>query len=803
MIEPGASQLASFQLELALALTESSDLVPLGRSLLRPLLRRLDCSAGALLSVPLPPMPLMLINEVSLPRNQVPVPDDALLDLAAEVHGGSRRYAALPDEDQMRHVFVLPHWGLLKLRRRRGEIPDALLRVLLSMSSRMAVVAQAAAARRALVDSDARQNAILESALDGIFSFDGEGRLIAFNAAAEGMFGVRREQILGRPLHEVLMLQLVNESSSEDLSRQLRRAQGAALNQRIEVEGRHASGAVFPMELAMVAVRTSAGETFTATVRDISHRQHIQRELRDSEARARAAFEQAAVGVLHQTADRRIVRVNQALCRMLGYTADELLALGAQGLVHTDDQPAGVEAMRLIFAGELEHARQEKRCRCRDGSWRWMRVTISPMRDDDGRILLAIAVLEDIDEPRRAAHALAATRERELMVATRIQTSLLVRPPPRGLPGLQLSIFSQASQHIDGDFVEVLKLGDGCVDIVTGDVMGKGLAAAMIGAATKLQISRSIVEQLLSQTAAAHEPPQPAAIVASLHEAITPTLQALDAFVTLCYTRLDSARNRLTWVGCGHEEGLLMTAGGGVERLRNQHPPVGVLQSEAYTQEERPFGPGQWLLLSSDGLTDAVNAQGQRNGADVVQRSFERRVRLHASVGAALQSMRRDLLGPGVRIMDDVSIVLVQRETEPLSRKEVPAQLDAIRALRSHVERSLAQTPLDEQTRGLLLVAVVEAFTNIVRHARERLEGAPIEVIIRRRDDRVEVDLVHLGAEFEPPSNPVETDFGAFPEGGLGLTIMRSATDRLDYQHVAGVNRVRLLKRFGTAAADV
>jgi anti-sigma regulatory factor (Ser/Thr protein kinase) len=141
-------------------------------------------------------------------------------------------------------------------------------------------------------------------------------------------------------------------------------------------------------------------------------------------------------------------------------------------------------------------------------------------------------------------------------------------------------------------------------------------------------------------------------------------------------------------------------------------------------------------------------------------------------------------------------MVVLKRESDPIARIELPVSLGAIRALRGFAERELARTRLDDDASGLLQVAAVEAFTNIVRHGRDLPTGAPVEVIVHRGTDEVVVELVHLGADFQPPAAPAETDFGAFPEGGLGLTIMYSATNRLEYEHVAGVNRILLRKSY-------
>jgi PAS domain S-box-containing protein len=653
------------------------------------------------------------------------------------------------------------------------------------------------AAETALRESEARQQAILSSALDGIVIVDKHGQVLQFNPAAEAMFGRRQADAAGQPMHELIVPPHHRQAHQDGMARYLATGHGPVLNRRIEIEAMRADGSIFPIELTIVPVKSEAGEIFTATVRDITERLSVEAALRDSEARARATFEQAAVGVLQQDFDRRLVRVNQTLCQMLGYTRDELLALRVDDIVHPADFAAATEGIRALVAGEVSQLASDRRYRRKDGSYVWTRLTASPARDERGRPVYLIGIVQDISARRRAEQELEGARQRELQIGTRIQQSLLVAAAPRHTPGLWLSSFSQASQGIDGDFVELIQPGEGLLDLIAGDVMGKGVNAALMGAAVKMQFSRSLVE-LMTSTSRRSGLPQPAEILASVDRAITPHLQALDAFVTLCYLRIDLRAGTLTWVGCGHEESVLLRSDGQIEVLHNQQPPLGVLGGAEFTQQVLHTRQGDALLLHSDGLSDAVMAGGERLGHDRVRALFRRLARVHPTPGAVLHLLRRELLAQAVA-RDDLTL-LVARLGEgdpPAQRVELMPRLAAVAELRQFVEAAALATPLRDAEAGLFTVAVVEAFTNIVRHATGGLPDAPVEVLARSGAGGLTVELVYLGDAYEPSGEVADTQFDEYPEGGFGLQIMRGACDEVVHLHDSGVNTIRLSKRPG------
>ena len=117
---------------------------------------------------------------------------------------------------------------------------------------------------------------------------------------------------------------------------------------------------------------------------------------------------------------------------------------------------------------------------------------------------------------RRVEAELAKVREHELETASRIQQTLLMGTPPINFRGMEIANWSIPSQKVDGDFYDFIVIDSQCLDIVVGDVMGKGIASALLGAALKSYFLRVIHElecAVRSQRASAgtrcHRRPRP------------------------------------------------------------------------------------------------------------------------------------------------------------------------------------------------------------------------------------------------------------------------------------------------------
>jgi len=131
----------------------------------------------------------------------------------------------------------------------------------------------------------------------------------------------------------------------------------------------------------------------------------IESSLRLSEGQFRGAFDAAACGMALVDLGGRWVRVNRALCEIVGYSEAELLATDFQSITHPDDLDGDLGHVRRMLAGEGDSYQFEKRYLHRGGPVVWVLLSVSLVRDDAGRPLRFVALIEDVTPRRRAEEA--------------------------------------------------------------------------------------------------------------------------------------------------------------------------------------------------------------------------------------------------------------------------------------------------------------------------------------------------------------------------------------------------------------
>ncbi|WP_129673748.1 PAS domain S-box protein [Candidatus Chloroploca sp. Khr17] len=170
----------------------------------------------------------------------------------------------------------------------------------------------------------------------------------------------------------------------------------------------------------------------------LSSEEQLLDKLRASEERFRASFEQAAVGMSHIRYDGLIMRVNQRYCDLVGYTKDELTRLTLHDIAHPDDNEADSVLALKLLSGELRTYTLERRLYHKNGTIIWVKVTVSPIYDVDGKIIEVLGIIEDITARKAAEEALrelnatleqrVAERTSELSMANeRLQAEITVR----------------------------------------------------------------------------------------------------------------------------------------------------------------------------------------------------------------------------------------------------------------------------------------------------------------------------------------------------------------------------------------
>ena len=166
--------------------------------------------------------------------------------------------------------------------------------------------AWARAAGTALLQSQARNRAIVETALDGVITIDASGIVTDWNSQATALFGWARDEAVGKPLAETIIPDRDREAHLRGIREYLRTGAGPVLNRRIEVTARHKDGREFPVELSVSPARIGETYMFSAFVRDITDRRRAERRLASQYAVTRVLAEAV-------TLDEAVPKIIQAI----------------------------------------------------------------------------------------------------------------------------------------------------------------------------------------------------------------------------------------------------------------------------------------------------------------------------------------------------------------------------------------------------------------------------------------------------------------------------------------------------------
>jgi PAS domain S-box-containing protein len=245
--------------------------------------------------------------------------------------------------------------------------------------------------------------AVVEHSSDALMSSDEHGRLLAWNPAAERIFGWRAEEVLGKRLADVAIPEGLRELYWDGLRRFLDQGDRSMIGRRFEARGLHRDGHDFPIEIAISAIEEPDGCTFHAFMHDISER----KEKEDARRRLAAIIESSDDAILSSDLEGRILTWNPGAERIFGYPESEAIGMSLSDLVppdRPDDVRGTLESVRL---GErIENTELE---RIGKGGRRIELVAaVSPITNADGEVIAAAIVAADISARKRRDRYLAA-----------------------------------------------------------------------------------------------------------------------------------------------------------------------------------------------------------------------------------------------------------------------------------------------------------------------------------------------------------------------------------------------------------
>ena len=238
-------------------------------------------------------------------------------------------------------------------------------------------------------------------------------------------------------------------------------------------------------------------------------------------------------------------------------------------------------------------------------------------------------------------------RTHDLNQAAEIQQAILPAGPPEHAV-LDVAGHNKSCRTVGGDYYDFFEYGDGRLGLVLGDVAGKGMSAAMLMSNLQARV------QILAET-----PEDLCGMFSRLNKAIAVN-SPINRFITLFFVIIESAGNEMNYCNAGHNPPLVICADGSVKHLEVLGPVLGMLPEAGYEERRSAFGPGDLLVVFSDGVTEAENPEGEEYGDDrlaewLVSRRDRPAVELVAGV---LEEI--DRFTGGAPAADDVTLVVAR-----------------------------------------------------------------------------------------------------------------------------------------------
>jgi PAS domain S-box-containing protein len=250
---------------------------------------------------------------------------------------------------------------------------------------------------RASIDSVYRQ--IVETAFDAFIGIDSKGVIVDWNSRAEATFGWSRREAIGQTVSDLIIPERYRKAHEEGLRRYFATGEGPVLNKRVEITGLHKGGHELPVELMISPIKWRKTCMFAAFVRDMSQ----QKQTQEARARLAAIVQSSDDAIISKTLDGIILSWNPAAERLFGYSSQEAVGKPMLMLIPPERHTEEPAILTRIANGERVDHFETVRVR-KDGRRIDVSVSISPIKDGQGKIVAASKIARDITE-RKATEA--------------------------------------------------------------------------------------------------------------------------------------------------------------------------------------------------------------------------------------------------------------------------------------------------------------------------------------------------------------------------------------------------------------
>ena len=373
---------------------------------------------------------------------------------------------------------------------------------------------------------------------------------------------------------------------------------------------------------------------------DITKTRLAEEQLRKSEEKFRRIVETAVEGFILMSEDLVIKDVNDAYCRMLGYSREELIGKTPLDLATEEFKQFMITNRETILSKKRRVI--EGSCIAKDGHHVPILIHGNTLRDDQENVIGNMAFVTDMTEQKKT-----------LALASEVQKSLLPTEKPL-VKGLDIAGRNVSCEEIGGDYFDFLWRRDiqkGPFNVVVGDISGHGVDSALL-----MTTARAFLRMRASQPGTISD------IITAMNRHLTQDVLESGMFMTLFYLAIDPVKRTLEWVRAGHDPAIVYDpVKDQFEELKGQGVALGINDMSVYKENGwSGLSNGQIIAIGTDGIWEAVNKEGQMFGKD----RFRNIIRDNAKTDAnnILNTVYDELsrYTRGQRSEDDITLVIIK-----------------------------------------------------------------------------------------------------------------------------------------------
>lgn len=376
--------------------------------------------------------------------------------------------------------------------------------------------------------------------------------------------------------------------------------------------------------------------------------------------------------------------------------------------------------------------------------------------------------------------------ENELHIAREIQMAMIPKsfPPFPEREDLDLAASIIPAKEVGGDLYDFF-IRDEKLFFCIGDVSGKGIPASLV-----MAVTRSLFRAM-----SAHED-SPAKIVALMNNTMSESNEN-NMFVTFFCAVLDLTTGRLHYCNAGHNPPMILTD---AIRMLTVEPnlPLGILKGADFVEQEKTFHYDDAILLYTDGLSEAENAAQEQFGEARIEAALHGR----KSSKAHLENIKQKValfVGEAPQ-SDDLTILFIHylgNEDKKPNHLTLHNDIKQIALLPEFVEAIASQAEFEPEDTMNLNLALEEAVSNVIMYAYPEGTDGVVDIDALVVGETVSFTITDSGKAFDPTAKKdvdVNADMDERPIGGLGIHLVRTIMDTVNYERKGEKNILTITK---------